>query len=554
MEKEKFTKLICIIVPIVILLILLGVFWGPVADGYFSDKTAKKLKIGEIDAGGLTKEELMNRLTEISENSGNIKINWNDAQFEISALDTGMTADNEKTCENAMKAGRESFGSRISAWYKGVSIPFEFSATKKQFKDAVNAVMGEQGLILGNYDIGLSGGNAVITINENSGSPDTDKLFSEIISKYPYFSEPFTLEKGEMKWPTAEEIRDEFNIQAEDAHREGDKIIGHKEGREIDFEALKTALDNKETQFSVPYKIIKPNVYTEQLGEGAFPNLLGKCVTTFNEGAKNRSSNIRLAASKINGYVMNKGDIFSFNGVVGKRTHETGFKDAPVYTGSGVEDGVGGGICQVSSTLYGAVLESNLKIVSRRNHNYTVSYTKPGFDATVSYGTIDFKFQNNFDNPIKIKAEASGGKMIIYIYGTKQNNNTVSLEYKVLGTTPRGVKRVYNPSLKKGAEVVKSAGYDGMKVQNYRHIKDASGNIIKTENLGVSTYITLNKVIEYNDGTGGGNEAPKTEAPKPAAPADVPTAAPVNPTQPTPELDPEISGKAEANVPVTTID
>lgn len=525
-----------------------------------SDETVKGLKIGNIDIGKMTAEELRELLNEKIEASDSVKIKYNDTEFEISLRESGVTVDLDKTVENAMNAGRsfkERFGEKKT--------DFVFEASAEQFKESITATLTELGLSEGSYSVTVSGNEAKFEINENSADPDTDALLDEIKEKYPELSETseaIVLKHKDFVWPTAELIRDDFDSEAVDAYVDTSsgerKIVGHKEGRKIDFEALSKAIENKEKSFSVSYEVLKPSVYTDQLGEENFPTLLGKCVTKYNEGAVGRSSNIKLAASKINGYVMNKGAVFSFNGVVGKRTHAAGFKDAPVYTGSGVENGVGGGICQVSSTLYGAALEANMKIVSRTNHSYVVSYTVPGFDATVSYGSIDFKFSNPFDSPVKIKATASGGVMTVYIYGTKQNSNTVTLEHKILGTTARPVKRVYNSSLKVGSEVVTTAGYDGMKVQNYRHIKDASGNIIKTENLGVSNYITLAKVVEYNDGSGGGAQTPKDDTPPaneqtPVGSGDGESASlPVNPTQPNLQQDPEYSGNADPNAPLNT--
>lgn len=564
MDKKKVLKWIYIAVPVLIIVIAAGFLSGPVYGGYFSGKTMRGLKIGNIEAGGKTQDELTKTLTKITEKTEKAKIMWNGNEIELNLSESGILPDVEKTVENAMKAGKENFRSIVASWYGGNETDFVFEASKEQFNSNIKAMLTELGFSEGSYSVTVEANKAVFTINENAGEPDTDTLLQEIEAQYPDFTETLELKQKEFIWPEAEQIRADFDSEASDAYVDNSggerKIIGHKEGRKLDFDALKKAIDSKEKTFSVSYEILKPKVYTDQLGDENFPVLLGKCVTKYNEGAVSRSSNVKLAASKINGYVMNKGDVFSFNAVVGKRNYAAGFKDAPVYTGSGVENGVGGGVCQVSSTLYGAVLRANLNIVSRTNHSYTVSYTEPGLDATVSYGSIDFKFSNPFPQPVKIKATASGGTMTVYIYGTKQNDNTVSLEHKILSTTPRSVRKVLNPALKVGSEVIKTAGYDGMKVQNYRHIKDSSGNIIKTENLGVSTYVTLDKVIEYNDGARENPDSPtesqgsenKVYAPafQPEPPSSQNNEVPVTPTQPNLQQDPEYSGNADPNAPL----
>lgn len=533
-------------IPFLVIVILAGLLAGPVYSAYFSEKSMRGLKIGSISFGGKTKEEIVALVTTIKNDNQNTKIKWKENIADINIKDSGIVLNIEKSVDNIMKAGKESFIDSVVSWYMGNKAEFSFDTDDKQFKSDVNAILTELGIYKGNYSVSVENKKAVFTVNEGEPQPDTEKLIEDIKNKFPYISEPFEIKEREFLWPTAEQIRADFDIEPSDAYVDNSsgerKIIGHREGRKIDFEVLKEKIDSKEKEFEVPYEVLKPKVYTDQLGDENFPDLLGKCVTYYNEGAAARSHNVKLAASKINGYVMNKGDVFSYNAVVGQRTHAAGFKDAPVYTSAGVEDGVGGGICQVSSTLYSAALMADMDIVSRRNHSYTVSYTVPGFDATVSYGSIDFKFKNPFQQPVKIKAVASGGAMTVYIYGTKQNENTVVLEHRILGTTPRQTVRRLNTELPRGTEKVVSTGYDGMKVQNYKHIKDASGNIIKTENLGVSTYVTLEKIIEYNDGTA--PAVPEEEK------EEIPVIEPINPTQETLQEDPEYSGNSDPNAPL----
>ena len=132
--------------------------------------------------------------------------------------------------------------------------------------------------------------------------------------------------------------------------------------------------------------------------------VLGRYKTSFNPGEKNRTINLKLAAAAINGQVIQPGKTFSFNKTVGPRTRERGYLEATIFVGGKKEQGLGGGICQVSSTLYNAVLKSKLKVVERHTHSLPVTYVPTGKDATVSYGYLDFRFQNNQKYPIKIQA------------------------------------------------------------------------------------------------------------------------------------------------------
>lgn len=134
--------------------------------------------------------------------------------------------------------------------------------------------------------------------------------------------------------------------------------------------------------------------------------ILGKYKTSFNPNEKNRTVNLKLAAAAIHGKVIQPGKSFSFNGVVGPRTKERGYLPATIFVGGKKEQGLGGGICQVSSTLYNAVLNSKLTVVERHTHSLPVTYVPTGKDATVSYGWLDFRFKNQYAKPVKIQAVA----------------------------------------------------------------------------------------------------------------------------------------------------
>ena len=132
--------------------------------------------------------------------------------------------------------------------------------------------------------------------------------------------------------------------------------------------------------------------------------VFGHYKTSFNANERNRTINLKLAAAAINGQVIQPGKTFSFNKTVGPRTKERGYLDATIFVDGKKEQGLGGGICQVSSTLYNAVLNSKLKVVERHTHSLPVTYVPTGKDATVSYGYLDFRFQNNQKYPVKIQA------------------------------------------------------------------------------------------------------------------------------------------------------
>lgn len=167
-------------------------------------------------------------------------------------------------------------------------------------------------------------------------------------------------------------------------------------------------------RLEVPMQTIYPKVDSELLSDIKVKRI-GTYATYYNSRNKNRSHNIGLAADAINNYVVFPDEKFSFNEVVGKRTKESGYLRAPVIVRGEVSEDVGGGICQISSTLFNAIDRAGLKIIERYSHSRHVKYVPPGRDATVSWYGPDFVFQNNYDQPILIRAYAQGGQVSIVI-------------------------------------------------------------------------------------------------------------------------------------------
>lgn len=161
-----------------------------------------------------------------------------------------------------------------------------------------------------------------------------------------------------------------------------------------------------------------------------FSDVLGSKTTYYNTSVTGRSTNIRLAAEAIDGTVLQPGETFSLNGVVGRRTAAKGYQTAIIFQNDKQVEGLGGGVCQVSSTVYGAVLYADLQVTERSSHQFQVSYTPVSQDAAVYYGSQDFQFVNDTDNPIKIAADASNGSLTVTIYGTKTTEKKVTLSSK----------------------------------------------------------------------------------------------------------------------------
>lgn len=217
--------------------------------------------------------------------------------------------------------------------------------------------------------------------------------------------------------------------------------------------------------------------------------------TTFDRGKVNRSDNLRVASKTIDGVVIPDGGVFSFNTIVGTRDESTGYKEAMVILQGMFKPGIGGGICQVSSTLYNLFLTANLPIVERHNHSLTVAYVPPGLDATVSYPVYDLRVKNNTGGPMVVRIYIQGNKLVSQLLGVKPLTETVKLERTVLSTKPFKVVQKSDPTLPLGKTKVDHGGQTGVSVKTYRVVYDAAGKQIKREYLGRSTYKPLDKLI-----------------------------------------------------------
>ena len=223
--------------------------------------------------------------------------------------------------------------------------------------------------------------------------------------------------------------------------------------------------------------------------------------TKYNAGNADRTTNLRLAANKINGTVLLPNEEFSYNAVVGERTINAGYKMAATYSNGTVVDGLGGGICQISSTLYDAVVMANLKITTRRNHQFVTSYVPAGKDATVVWGSQDFKFVNSRKYPVRITASVQGGVATVQVWGIKEDvEYDISIETKKIATIPPVTETIQDASLPAGQQKVVQAGSNGSKVEAYKVTK-LNGQIVSTTLLSRDTYNAMKRIVRV--GTGG---------------------------------------------------
>ena len=236
----------------------------------------------------------------------------------------------------------------------------------------------------------------------------------------------------------------------------------------------------------IPLVITQPEYTAEMLQSLLFRDVLGAQMTYYSGSTSERVNNIRLAASKIDGMILLPGESFSYNEAVGQRTQEAGFQYADAYSDGQVVPELGGGICQVSSTLYSAALYARLKILSRTNHYFKVGYLDYGMDATVSWGQPDFKFRNDRELPIKLAAYLNEDEnaLVIEIWGTDFDGIRVQLYHED--------EAIYDEQYR-DVQI-------GWNVKTYRNLYDLDGNYIDTSYVSTSIYYFHDENIEWPAG------------------------------------------------------
>lgn len=297
-------------------------------------------------------------------------------------------------------------------------------------------------------------------------------------------------------------------------------------GVDFDLDAAKAMLDTEQEEYVVPLQITQPEITVEQLKQqhnaANCPDLLSEYMTKFSAGDANRNFNIARAAAKIDGTVLQPGEAFSFHRIVQGTGKAQGYKESTVYSPKGIEKGYGGGVCQVSTTLYLAATYANMDITSRRNHSYTVTYVPLGFDAAVSDGGQDMKFKNNRKYPVKIKAIVTGSTITMQIYGTKlaEEDYVVTMNSETVETRPVETKTEVNSSFAPDQQNTISNGQPGYLVYTYKTVTLNGVQVSSTKIT--SSYKMLPKVIEV-----GPSEAP-AETPEETPPEEPPAEEPAS--------------------------
>ena len=511
-QKKKHTKSIIITICILIFLIILGILSTIFAlVNINSDKIISGISILGIDVSNLTQEEAKEKLSNIlnSRLETNLVFSHNEVLYNVLPSQLECSFDISKAVNEAFSYGRNGniFKNNfdiINTLINKVDLNVDFVFNNDLYNSIVLQMNSnfEDGLKQYSYEI--DGNNLIITAGKKGYIIKSDVLKDLIIKKltssnYNTDSIEIPAEESEPSSIDIDKIHSEIYKEAQDAYYTTNPYAVYPSQTGLDFnisiEEAKQIIATSSETYTIPLKTLYPEVTTNDIGTEAFPDLLATYTTSYATSNSNRSTNIALAAKKINGTVLMPGEEFSFNGTVGKRTTAAGFKVAGVYSNGQVTSDVGGGICQVSSTLYNSVLKANLEITNRVNHTFTVAYVPIGLDATVSWGAPDFKFKNSRSYPVKIVATTANKKITVSIYGLKED-----VEYEVelvsykTATVPYSTVYTTDTSLAPGQTKVVQSGSNGAKAVSYRVLK-LNGKEVSRTLLSKDTYSPHNQII-----------------------------------------------------------
>ncbi|MEL7566396.1 MAG: VanW family protein [Dehalobacterium sp.] len=241
-------------------------------------------------------------------------------------------------------------------------------------------------------------------------------------------------------------------------------------------------------------QVIKPVLTEEVVKSWQINGAVSSFETWFDPAKVDRSENIKVALMALNHVLVMPQEVFSFNEVVGPRTTEAGYKESLVIENNEFTPGIGGGVCQVSTTLYNAILLASLPIVERQPHSLPISYVKPGMDATVSFGWADLKFINDRQKPILLHTEYQKGKIKVLVFATKGEFPEVKLSSKIIEYLEADEEIIKDPTLAPGQTLVEEKGQRGMIVEVYRETV-SEGKVISSELISRDKYQPQKAVI-----------------------------------------------------------
>ncbi len=449
MKKWLIRSLLLVLVTALVL--PLGAVFGHAAA--YRNKIYPGVKVANIAVGGLTPKAARARLRKTIVPPDVFTLTYGDDKWEIDFTELEPELRAAQSADQAFSIGRDeglfsNLGTRYNTWSKGTTVPISWSMKTAKSRPVVE--------------------KAAQAIDR----PDVDAKL---------------LVNGE-------------NIRIEEDQTGRETQVGKT------IKEIRSALLMNDDKTEIVVKEWDPEKTTESIEALKIEARLSEFLTNLSPARNNRRDNIALATRKINDILIEPGAVFSFNETVGSRTSANGFKNAPVISGGNLVPGIGGGICQVATTLYNAAMETGLPVVERSLHSNYISNYPAGRDATVVDGVIDLKFLNDTGGHLLIRGEVRDRDVVFWVYGPKTGRKITFSEPAIFSYTGFSTKVETDTALPPGARVRKQAGVSGRTVSVTRKV--TKGDNVLIEEKTTSRYLPRQELIKVGP-------APKPEpAPK----------------------------------------
>ena len=489
----------------VVLALVLGMLiWGIVLK---NGKTIyPNVYVAGINVGGMSRDEAVAAVDDsmsASYASATLNVQLPDQTLSFNPDQTNVALDADEAISEALRHGRDGnpfsavlnyFSARKREHYIDLNTILDLDTT--YIRDKIDEVAAEvsQSPSDSKVDFNEAAGTITVTVGSPERKLDADGLYDAVYQAFMNSDfTPLTWEYEEVPCEPVDltpyyeqyctEVQDA--VYDEENHVVKDEVKGYGFDLEAANQQLATAAPG--SRVVIRFEELEPKVTKLELESKMFGTKLYSTSSPYVNNS-NRTTNLRLACEALNGTILNPGETFSFNGIVGERTAAKGYLPATVYNSGASVQELGGGVCQVASTIYYATLHLNLEQVERSPHMYAVTYVEMGMDATIYWGSLDYKFKNTLDQPIKLQANIDNGKCNITFWAEHELDYSVKMSYTILATYPWKEVEIVDETKPVGYREEKESPYTGYKVVTYKTIYDASGKEISNAQEAVSTY------------------------------------------------------------------
>ena len=588
-KKKKVSPALVVLIAALVIAIAVFAGIGIYAMRYVNyDKILPNVYVAGVDVGGMTKDEAKTAIeaTLSQTEQQSVNVNLPDQTLTFTPAQDTVLIDVDEAVNAAYSYGRNStnpfaMSRAIKAAQRrrnDIDISTAVQVDTDYIRNLIDSTAQEitTPLVESQVDTDPDSHTITVTIGTPGQELDTETLYNLVATAFStgdYSDIDFDYTMTYPATVALDKHYEQLSAEPKDAAYDSNTgeisegTVGYTPTVGLDEANQELAMAAAGDTLTFTFEETQPEVTKEQLEAVLFRDTLYSYGSVYDASAGGRTTNLRLACQAIDGTVLQPGETFSFNDVVGERTAEKGYREGTIYISGDSQPALGGGICQVASTIYYCAMYADLEIVHREPHMFFVTYVPGGLDATVYFGSVDFQFKNSTNYPLRIDANVSGGKVNIALVGTDENHYTVQIDSERVATEP------YESIVKDGTGTYQS-GYTGYTYKITRYVYDSDGNLVRTDstealdamgNLGTSKYSKRDQVSYSGNSSGyykpepseAPSETPTVEPDEPSpsvtpTPSEVPTPEPTTEPTPEPSTDPVPDTPTEPTVPDDT--